>query len=112
MSVRATETDPVELHEDILECVCDAILKLDEARGIAAAEWGDDDARVKTIEGVWTEAYSLRQWALDCIAELRIGNLGRAYNLRDTRKADHGELMCLKSVWTEDEYRQIEKDRL
>jgi hypothetical protein len=29
----------VETHRDILECVCDAVLKLDEARGIAAAEY-------------------------------------------------------------------------
>ncbi len=63
--------DSIETHRDILECVCDAVLKLDEARGIAASEFGDTDPRTRQIESVWAESYSLRQWALESIDALQ-----------------------------------------
>ena len=59
--------ESVEVLEDILECVCDAIVKLEEARGIAETEWGKKHPRTKNLEDVWAEAYSLRQWAMESI---------------------------------------------
>lgn len=61
----------IVVHEDIMACVADAILKLDEAWGIAASEFGDKDKRTLTIADVWTEACSLRQWVLESIATLK-----------------------------------------
>jgi hypothetical protein len=42
---------------------------------------------------------------------LTLANLGRAYHLTDTRKSDDGELM-FPNAWTEDEYQQVEQDRI
>jgi ribosomal protein L37E len=58
MRRRSDWTDERALDE-IRWAVNRAELKLDEARDIAAAQWGDKDRRTEDVKGVWVEAHSL-----------------------------------------------------
>lgn len=50
-----------EIIGDILEALSDAVLKLDEASGIAKSEYGDDSPLAQAIEGAWAEVYGVRE---------------------------------------------------